>query len=188
MNSPSGLARTGHHPRWNALPKSQSTSAHWDAGRGDSSPVVDPGTPRNGTNRNEARRYLPAGQAGAADLDDLVGYVKRTLPLATYISNLEVRKEIGVITFRWQGREFLVKPSLEVLEKRGQILYITGSSMLLRSVLTQRERVEKVLEAASEVLMQVEDVIGSKGQRQNGLKLLEAVEASLRKLIARPVA
>ena len=115
-------------------------------------------------------------------LEDLSKYVRLTLPQPKLIENLQVQTQAGVVSFGWQGKEFVVKPSLHVLEVRGKEVFITGASMLIQSTLMKRDKNEKVISAAIEVLIQVEDLIKAKRQVESGLKLLDSVKSTLRKL------
>src|ERR1041384_2214248 len=115
-------------------------------------------------------------------LNELAQYIRETLPQAKTITNLQVNDQAGVITFHWQGREFLVRKSMDVLEVKGKNLFLTGASMLLQTVLLKKNKNEKVVETAIEVLQQAEDLIGSKRQVEAGLKLLTTVKGTLTKL------
>lgn len=118
-------------------------------------------------------------------LEQLAQYIRETLPQPKSIVNLQAKDKTDVVTFHWQGREFLVKKSLDVLEVRSNNLYITGASMLLQSVLTKKGRNEKVIESVLDALKQAEDLISSKRQTESGLKLLGTVKSTLSKLAAK---
>ena len=119
------------------------------------------------------------------NLDQLVQYLRQTLPYPKSIINLQVKDKIGAVTFYWQGVEFLVKPSLHVLEVRGHSLYITGLSTLLQTVLMKGDQNEKLLENALQSINDAEDLIRVKNQTQAGLQLLGSVRDTLGKLAGR---
>ena len=119
------------------------------------------------------------------NLDQLVQYLRQTLPYPRSIINLQVKDKIGAVTFYWQGVEFLVKPSLHVLEVRGHSLYITGLSTLLQTVLMKGDQNEKLLENALQSINDAEDLIRVKNQTQAGLQLLGSVRDTLGKLAGR---
>lgn len=115
-------------------------------------------------------------------LQELTQYIRETVPQAKAIAHLQIRESMDAVTFGWQGRDFLVKPSMQVLEMKNNNLYITGASMLLQSVLLKRDSNQKVIESILEVLYQVEDLILVKHQTEAGLKLLTNAKATMRRL------
>ena len=64
-------------------------------------------------------------------LPELVVYIRQTVPQSKAIVHLEIKEAMEAVTFDWQGRQFLVKPSLQVLETKNSKLYITGASILV---------------------------------------------------------
>ena len=122
----------------------------------------------------------------SAELEELTQYIRQTLPQSKHIVNLQKNEGAGVVTFTWQGREFVVRPTREVFEVRGKNLYITGSSMLLHSVLLKRDTHQKVVETVLDVLVQAEDMIAGRRQTEAGLRLVDQVKGTLAKLAGKP--
>ena len=91
--------------------------------------------------------------------------------------------EAGAVSFGWNGREFVVKPSLQSLEVKNGKLFVTGASMLMQLALVKRNRNEKVLGAIVENIRQVEDLVNNPIDRDKGLALLETVKLTLRRLV-----
>jgi hypothetical protein len=120
-------------------------------------------------------------------LDELVQYIRGAIPQPKKISHMQRKEEAQVVTFHWQGREFLVKKSLEVLELKGKALYLTGASMLLQMVLMKRSRNEKVIEGILTVLKEAEEMIASQHRSETGVKLLAVVKGSLAKLAGKKI-
>ena len=112
-------------------------------------------------------------------LVELTQYVRETVPQSKTISHLRSMADADLVAFHWQGRDFAVKKSLEVLEMKGTTLYITGASMLMQLVLTNQNRNEKVLENIVSILAESEEAIGTKHQTDTGLKLIEIAKGSL---------
>ena len=119
-----------------------------------------------------------------ASLDELVQYIRETLPQPKQITHLKNNVQAGVVTFGWNGRDFAVKPSLEVFELKNAQIFITGSSMLMQLALLKRNRNEKILAVLVGTLQQAEDMINNPLNRDKGLNLLQTVKATLRRLIA----
>ena len=117
-----------------------------------------------------------------ATLEELTRYVLQTVPQAKAISHMRPILEADAVTFRWQGRDFVVRRSLEALEMKGKNLYVTGASMLMQLVLTNKSRNEKVLETIVSTLAESEDAISTKHRPDDGLRLLEIAKASLARL------
>ena len=121
-----------------------------------------------------------------ATLEELTRYVRETVPQAKTISHLRPIEEADAVTFRWRGRDFVVKRSLEVLEMKGKKLYVTGASMLMQLVLTNKSRNEKVLETIVKTLAESEAAIMERHRTEDGLRLLEMAKASLARLAGKP--
>jgi hypothetical protein len=122
----------------------------------------------------------PANEA----LEELATYIRQTLPQPRAIQKLEMMHQLDAVRFHWQGREFLVRKNMDVLElKGGDNLYVTGTSILIQSVLMKKSKNEKVLGAIEEILKEAEEMINSKFKAEAGLKLLETAKASLVKLL-----
>ena len=89
----------------------------------------------------------PANEA----LEELALYIRQTLPQPRAIQRLEMMHQLEAVRFHWQGREFLVRKNMDVLElKGGDNLYVTGTSILIQNVLTKKSKNEKVLNAIEE--------------------------------------
>lgn len=111
-------------------------------------------------------------------LDELTQYLRQTLPQANAMQNLQLRADVGAVTFRWNSRDFLVRPSLEVLELKGSNVVITGASMLMQAALLTKKRNDKLVGGMVETLRQAEDLIKA-NQKQNGVSLLDTVKKTL---------
>ena len=120
-----------------------------------------------------------------AQLEELAQYIRLTVPQSKFIEGLQIKETAGVVSFRWQGREFLVKPSLEVFESKGTNVFITGASALMQLAFIKKDKNKKVLEAVLDSITRAEDLIKAM-QTENGLKLLGTVKQSLIKLGAPP--
>lgn len=114
-------------------------------------------------------------------LEELAQFVRETLPHIKAISNLQKNVTAGVVIFNWHSRRFAVKPSLEVLEVKGDGLYITGASILMNAAFTRQDKNRQVLTAVNETVGQAEDLLNHH-QLEKGLSLLEIVKNSLSKL------
>jgi hypothetical protein len=115
-------------------------------------------------------------------LEELAQYIRQTLPQAKSITRLQINEQARIVTFTWHAREFIVKPTYEVLELKGNNLFITGASMLIQAAFTKKDKNEKVLTAIGETLLQVEEM-ASKHQTERALTLLETVKQTLQRLI-----
>lgn len=115
-------------------------------------------------------------------VSELVQYLQQTLPQPKSIKNLKPDERAGYVTFHWNGRDFVVKKSLEVFEMKNDKLFITGASILMQTALMKRNRNEKVIETVIDTLAQAEDLLSAKHQVENGLKLIAAVKGTLGKL------
>ena len=114
------------------------------------------------------------------NLTELTDYVRKTLPQSNSISNYKANEQANVIEFAWQSRNFVVKPSLEVMEMKGKSLFITGASMLMQTAFMKRTSNEKVIETLVNTLQQIEEVV--RRDREGGLKLLQSVKQTLGRL------
>jgi hypothetical protein len=115
------------------------------------------------------------------ELDELANYIRQTLPQSKAISNLSIETKSGAVSFAWNSRKFFVKPTLEVIELRGNGLFITGTSMLMQAVLARHQKEIKVSHAVEETIRQIEDLV-SNHQTEKGLSLLEMVKQTIIKL------
>jgi hypothetical protein len=118
-------------------------------------------------------------------LDQLTQHIRQNVPQPKAIVNLHLQEKTGVVTFVWHAREFVVKRSLEVLELKGQNLYVTGATMLMQSALRSAGKSEVVLESLMDAIRHAEELIKDKDEKQkeSGLALLVSVKATLRKQV-----
>jgi hypothetical protein len=122
-----------------------------------------------------------------ATLDELVNYLQQTLPQAKSIANLKIDERVGIITFAWNGHSFAIKKTLETFELKAEKVFLTGASILMQSALMKRSKNEKVIESVIDAIQQAEDLIMSKQEQENGLKLLGAVKGTLNKLAGKAI-
>jgi hypothetical protein len=118
-------------------------------------------------------------------LDELAQYIRKTIPNPKAILNLQPKNAMGAVTFYWHGVEFLVKPTLQVMEIRGNNLYITGLSTLLQVVLLRSNQDEKGIESALASINEAEDLIRVKNQPKAGAKLLQVAVDTLKRVIGK---
>jgi hypothetical protein len=118
--------------------------------------------------------------AAATTLEELVQYIRETLPQSKMITHLRLNEPAGVVTFSWQGRDFAVKKSLEVLEMKGNNLYVTGATMLMQSAFMKKDKYGKVLDAVVETIQRVEEM--AKTNPDNAVSLLSSVKQTLKRL------
>ncbi|GEM_PF-800621 len=131
----------------------------------------------------------------ALTLDELSTLIPRVVPSRKELSGLKVDATANVVTFTWNKRHFLAKPTLEVFELRpdGKI-YITGSSLLMTRVLLSSDRNGNTVEAVLKTLEEATDYLRA-NKVESGLELLGAAKKVLSSLQsaasrtpARPVA
>jgi hypothetical protein len=118
-------------------------------------------------------------------LDELALYLREAIPQPKMIAHLKNNEQAGVVTFSWNGREFVVKPSLEVLELKNGRVFVTGCSMLMQLTLCTRTRHEKVLAPIVEMLQQTEELINNPMNRDKGLNLIGTVKTTLKRLVGK---
>ena len=116
-------------------------------------------------------------------LAELAQYIRETLPQPKCILHLRSMADAGAVTFAWNGREFIVKPTFQALEIKNGKLFVTGASMLLQMVLVKRTQHEKVIGGIIECLRQTEELVAASDNRDQGLNLLATVKATLKKLV-----
>ena len=114
------------------------------------------------------------------NLAELTAYVRKTLPQSNTVANFKANDQANVIEFAWQSRNFVVKTTLEVMEMKGNNLFITGASMLMQAAFMKRSSNEKIVEAIVNTLQQAEDVV--RRDRERGLALLQSVKQTLSRL------
>jgi hypothetical protein len=118
-------------------------------------------------------------------LNDLTAHIKLALPDPKAILNLKILDSLGVVTFYWHGVEFLVKPSMQVLELRGNNVYITGLSTLIQLVLARRSQNAKIVESVLTRINEVEEIIQSKERTESAVRVLGSVKEALTRMLAR---
>ena len=96
------------------------------------------------------------------------------------MTNLRTNAQAGVVEFTWHARHFVVKPTLDVFELKGQTLLITGASMLISAALRTKDKNTKIVEAVIETLHAAEENMRASPDR--GLSLLTEVKKILGKL------
>lgn len=116
------------------------------------------------------------------ELQELAQHIRQTLPQSKQMINLQVLQDAGLVTFGWQGREFVVRTSREVFEVRGKNLYVTGSSMLIQTVLMKTDTNEKTVAGLVDVIAQAEEMINGRRQVDHGLRLLSQAKGTLARL------
>ena len=109
--------------------------------------------------------------------------IRRILPARPPISSLEVKEDLGHVSFHWQAKDFAVDRHLHVFELKGKRLFVTASSILLQSVLQKKDKNRRVIEAVIEVLVEVQHLIDTKQRADSGVKLLRTAQSTLQKLI-----
>ncbi|MBI2947239.1 MAG: hypothetical protein HYY23_06305 [Verrucomicrobia bacterium] len=118
--------------------------------------------------------------ATAQELDELTQHIRKILPDQKAMSNLRTNPQANVVEFTWHARHFVVRPTLDVFELKGQTLLITGASMLIQAALRTKDKNTKVIEAVIETLHAAED--NMRGNPDRGLALLSEIKKTLSKL------
>ena len=117
-------------------------------------------------------------------LEELVQFVRRTIPQSKSIKHLTADDKAQVLTFEWKSRKFAVRTSLETFEMKGRNLFITGASGLLQNLFLNKAKNTTVIAEVSETLQQVEGQM--RDNQQNGLVLLQTVKNTLARLAGKP--
>jgi hypothetical protein len=117
-----------------------------------------------------------------SSLDDLVGYIRNTIPYSKSILQLKMNPQAGGVTFIWLGTEFFVKPSLHALEIRGNSLFLTGLSTLLQSVLMNADQSGRRLDAMIGALDQAEDQARVHHQPREAARTVAGVRNTLQRM------
>jgi hypothetical protein len=107
-------------------------------------------TPENRSAQKPDRRPV------AVNLESLAQYIYKTLPLPETIAHLDLNIWHEVVQFSWEGRRFVVKPSLETFELKGHSLFVTAASILVQTILVKQKKHTKVGEEIIDALKQVE--------------------------------
>jgi len=116
-------------------------------------------------------------------LDELVQYLRRTVPQAKLIKHMLPDEKAGVVTFEWQSRRFAVRKSLEVFEVKGNRIFVTGASGLMQAALTTKNRNQSVINAVIETLEQVEGQM--RDNKPKALALLDSVKKTLQRQVGK---
>jgi hypothetical protein len=114
-------------------------------------------------------------------LEELAAYIRQTLPQSKTMTHLEIDPKAGFVSFVWHGRKFIVKPNYEVLELKGDTLFLTAASRLMHAAFTTRDRNSKVLSAVEETCGQVQDFL-SHHRPEKALELLTMAKKTLARL------
>ncbi|MDQ1256607.1 MAG: hypothetical protein QG656_1205 [Candidatus Hydrogenedentes bacterium] len=117
-------------------------------------------------------------------LEELTQYIRETLPQPKSILHMRPMAEAEAVSFAWNGREFVVKNSLQALEIKNDRLFVTGASMLMQLALLRKNKNEKVLGVVVDNLRQAEELITNPMSRDRGFTLLSTVKGTLKRLIA----
>lgn len=115
-------------------------------------------------------------------LEQLAQYVQKSIPEPRALTGLRTQEQNGYISFQWHTTQFVVKKTLQVFELRGQSLLVTGSSILMQAAFTASQRQERILSAIVDAMRQAQTLVENGEDIAMGLKLLEGVKQSLRKL------
>lgn len=122
----------------------------------------------------------PPTERASQSLEDLSQNVRRTVPIPSAISRLEINQPAGYVELTWQSRHFVVKPSLEVFELKGKTLFVNGATMLIQSVLTRQESTNRIVKAIEGALERVEDLFKTR-RPEAACSLLAQVKATVSK-------
>ena len=110
------------------------------------------------------------------DLDELIQYIRRTLPQPKAILQLKAHTDGAYVTFQWNSRSFLVRQNLQVLEVKSGKVFMTGASALMQSALLVKNYHQKTIEGIVEDLNQVREMVTGGYRKDQGLKLLDGVK------------
>lgn len=116
-------------------------------------------------------------------LDELVQYVRRTVPQPKLIKHMIPDEKAGVVIFEWQSRKFAVRKSLEVFEVKNNRIFVTGASGLMQAALTTKNRNQSVINTIIETLQQVEGQM--RDNQPKALALLDSVKKTLQRQIGK---
>lgn len=118
-------------------------------------------------------------------LDELMVLIPRVIPSTKSsidrLSGLKANQVANVVTFTWNKLHFLAKPNLEVFEMKQDTLYITGSSLLMTSILSGSNKRDNSIEAVVETMRQAGEFLASSnpGTVKSGFELLGTVKKIL---------
>ncbi len=121
--------------------------------------------------------------ATTQELDDLTRHVRLMLPDLKQLSHMRHNEQAGVIEFDWHARHFVVTPTLNVFELKGQSLILTCSSILMQAALRTKDRNGKIVGEIVETLRAAEETM--RGNQKEGLALVVAVKKTLLRLVGK---
>jgi hypothetical protein len=114
--------------------------------------------------------------------EQLTCHIRRNLGSSKALTNLKAHETHGFVSFRWYERDFVIKPSLEVFEVKGQNLFASGASMLMHTVLKRAESDRSTAERIANSIRTVEGLLADEKQTEAGFELLANIQAALKKL------
>lgn len=115
------------------------------------------------------------------DLEELVQYIRQTLPQSNQMRHMAVDDAAKVVTFEWQSRRFAVQLSLRTFEMKGTKLFITGASGLLQDLLARKASNREVI---GEVVKTIQEIEGRlRDHPDQAMELLQSVKRTLEKRI-----
>lgn len=121
------------------------------------------------------------------DLEELIQYVKRTIPQSKTIQNLKSSEEGDYVSFLWKSRNFLIRKNLQVFEVKSGRVFITGASTLMQSTLVVQNHNQKTIEGIVENLQEAEHMLKGALRKEQGLRVLDGIKRTLARLTGRAV-
>ena len=113
-------------------------------------------------------------------LDELVIYLRKNIPQSKAIKHLVADEKAKIVKFEWQGRHFVVQPTLQTFELKKTSLYVTGTSMLLQVILTTKTSQQTVI---GDLVDKFDEALNSlKGDQQKGLALMHPIKATINRM------
>ena len=110
-------------------------------------------------------------------VDELVEYLRKNVPQAKAIKQLEPDEKAKIVKFEWQGRHFVVQTTLQTFQLKRTTLFVTGTSMLLQQILTTKTSHQTVIGELVEKFDEVLNLL--KGDAQKGMTLLQPIKTTL---------
>lgn len=114
-------------------------------------------------------------------LEELVQYIRQTVPQSKQIKHLTVDEAAKVVTFEWQSRRFAVHISLRTFELKGTQLFVTGASGLMQDLLIRKVNNREVIGEVMKTLQEIEGRV--KDNQQQAMDLLQTVRRTLEKRV-----
>ena len=116
-------------------------------------------------------------------LDELVLYLRKNVPQAKAIKQLVVDEKAKIVRFEWQGRHFLVRPTLQTFELKRTSLFVTGTSVLLQVILTTKTSQQTVI---GDLVVKFDEALNlMNGDVQKGLALLQPIKSTLGRMVGK---